>query len=53
MLFTVVITREEKFYVAHTPDVDVASQGESIEDALANIKEALDLYLEDEDIIIG
>ena len=34
MLFTVVINREEKYYVALAPDVDVASQGETIEEAL-------------------
>ncbi|MGD9396425.1 MAG: type II toxin-antitoxin system HicB family antitoxin [Candidatus Thorarchaeota archaeon] len=51
MLFTAVITREGKLYVALAPDVDVASQGESIEEALANLKEALELYIEDEDAI--
>jgi predicted RNase H-like HicB family nuclease len=28
----------------------VASQGKSVEEALSNLKEALELYLEDEDI---
>lgn len=51
MLFTAVVTREDKFYVALAPDVDVASQGETIEEALANLKEALELYIEDEDAI--
>ncbi len=51
MLFTVVINREEKYYVALAPDVDVASQGETIEEALANLKEALELYFEDDDAI--
>jgi predicted RNase H-like HicB family nuclease len=51
MLFPVVITREDKLYVALAPDVDVASQGETIEEALANLKEALELYFEDEDAI--
>ncbi len=51
MLFTAVVTREEKFYVAFAPDVDVASQGETIEKALVNLKEALELYFEDDDAI--
>jgi predicted RNase H-like HicB family nuclease len=51
MLFTAVISREEKYYVALAPDVDIASQGDTIEEALANLKEALELYFEDEDAI--
>ncbi len=51
MLLTGVISREEKHYVALAPDVDIASQGETIEEATANLKEALELYFEDEDAI--
>ncbi len=51
MLFTAIVTREKKFYVALAPDVDIASQGETIEEALANLKEALELYFEDDDAI--
>ena len=40
---------EKGLYVAWCPEVDVASQGKSIEEALANLKEALELYFEDED----
>jgi hypothetical protein len=36
--------------VASCPEVDIASQGKSIEEALINLKEALELFLEDEDI---
>jgi len=42
-----VISKEEGEYVALCPELDVASQGNSIEDALANLKEAVELYLED------
>lgn len=35
--------------MALCPELDIASQGESIEDALINLKEAVSLYLEDED----
>ncbi|MEM3430474.1 MAG: type II toxin-antitoxin system HicB family antitoxin [Candidatus Bathyarchaeia archaeon] len=44
-----VVWREEKLYVALCPELDVASQGKNVEEALENLKEALELYLEDED----
>jgi len=34
------------------PDVDVASQGETFEEAYASLKEALELYFDDEDATI-
>ena len=43
------IEREEKFYVALCPELDIASQGETLESALANLKEAVELYLESAD----
>ena len=45
--FTAVLHKEGQFYVALCPEVGTASQGESIEEALANLKEATELYLED------
>ncbi|MDF1538503.1 MAG: type II toxin-antitoxin system HicB family antitoxin [Candidatus Thorarchaeota archaeon] len=51
MILSAVVTKEGKFYVALAPDIDVASQGDTIEDALSNLKEAIDLYFEDEDSI--
>ena len=48
--FSAVVRREDGFYVALCPELDVASQGRSVEEALANLKEALELYLEDEDV---
>ncbi len=45
--FTAVLHREGRFYVALCPEVGTASQGESIEEALANLREATELYLED------
>ncbi len=47
--FSAVITKEEKFYVALCPELDIASQGGSIEEAIRNLKEAINLYLEDKD----
>ena len=48
MEFTAAITHEDPWYVARCLDVEVASQGETAEEALANLKEALELYFEDE-----
>ena len=48
MDFTAAITHEDPWYVARCLDVEVASQGETAEEALANLKEALELYFEDE-----
>lgn len=47
MRFTAAVTREPPWYVARCLEVEVASQGESVEEALANLKEALELYFED------
>ena len=41
---TVIIEKEDDGYVALCPEVDVASQGDSIEEAKANLKEALELF---------
>ena len=48
MDFTAAITHEDPWYVARCLDVEVASQGETPEEALENLKEALELYFEDE-----
>ena len=48
MELTAAITHEAPWYVARCLDVEVASQGESAEEALANLEEALELYFEDE-----
>jgi len=44
--FTAIITKEEKWYVAHCVELGVVSQGRNIEEAQANLKEAVELYLE-------
>lgn len=44
--FAAVITKEDKWYVAHCVELGVVSQGKSIEEAQVNLKEAVDLYLE-------
>lgn len=44
---TAVIHREEDLFVAECPEVGTVSQGSTIEEALANLKEATELYLEE------
>ncbi len=45
--FTAIIHREDDTYVAECPEVGTVSQGSTIEEALANLKEATELYLEE------
>lgn len=44
------LTHEENMVVAICPVFHVGSQGKTEEEALANAREALELYLEDEDV---
>lgn len=46
--FTATITPEDGWYVARCIEIEVASQGRTIDEALANLREALELYFEDE-----
>lgn len=46
---TAIIEREGDGYVALCPELDIASQGSDIEDARANLKEALELFFESAD----
>lgn len=47
--FTAIIEREGDGYVALCPELDVASQGESIEGVRKNLQEAVELFLETAD----
>lgn len=47
MELTAAITHEGELFVARCLEVEVTSQGASVEDALENLKEALGLYFED------
>ena len=42
--FTASITREGDWYVAQCLEVDVVSQGETEEEALSNLREAIELH---------
>jgi predicted RNase H-like HicB family nuclease len=49
MRFTAMIYRENGGYVALCPELDVASQGDSVEEASANLREAVELFIETAD----
>lgn len=44
--FTALVEREGDGYVALCPELDVASQGNTVEEARANLREAVELFLE-------
>ena len=45
--FTAVVHKEDNLYVAECPEVGTTSQGETIEEAVTNLQEATELYLEE------
>jgi predicted RNase H-like HicB family nuclease len=45
--FTAVLHKEGDLYVAECPEVGTASQGKTIEEAIQNLQEATELYLEE------
>ena len=47
--FTAVIQREDDLYVALCPELDVASQGDSVEEVRDNLREAIELFLQEAD----
>jgi len=47
MRLTAAITHDAPWYVARCLEVEVTSQGETVDEALANLQEALELYFED------
>jgi len=48
--YTGIVEREGDGYVSLCPELDVASQGETVEEALANLKEAVELFLDCADL---
>lgn len=48
---TVIIHKEENWYVAQSVETGIASQGKTIDEAIENLREALELYFEDEQLI--
>lgn len=45
--FAAVLHKEDDLFVAECPEVGTVSQGATLEEALANLKEATELYLEE------
>ncbi len=46
-VLTAVIHKEEDMYIAECPEVGTVSQGTTFEEAISNLKEATELYLEE------
>ena len=44
--FTAIIEREDEGFVALCPELDIASQGETVEEARLNLIEAIELFFE-------
>lgn len=44
--FTAIIEREDEGYVALCPELDIASQGNTVSEARANLAEAIELFME-------
>ena len=44
--FMVSITKEDHFFISRCPELGVTSQGTTLEEAQANIKEVIELYIE-------
>ena len=44
---TAVVRRDGRWYVAECPEVGTVSQGKTVEEAVVNLKEATELYLEE------
>jgi predicted RNase H-like HicB family nuclease len=45
-VYTAIIEKERDLYAALCPELDVASQGTTVEEATANLREAIELFLE-------
>ena len=47
---TAAVSKDGEWYVARCLEVEVASQGETVDDALVNLREALELYFEGDEV---
>ena len=50
LTLSALIHREDDWFVAQCPEVGTASQGRTVDEAIANLREATELYLEEESI---
>jgi predicted RNase H-like HicB family nuclease len=46
-ILTAILHKEENMFIAECPEVGTISQGKTIDEALKNLKEATELYLEE------
>lgn len=53
MRLTAAISNDGEWFVAQCLEIDIASQGRSLDEARDNLAEALTLHFEDEDVHIG
>jgi predicted RNase H-like HicB family nuclease len=49
--YTAIIEREDDVFVALCPELDIASQGRTVEEATDNLKEAVELFLDSADAL--
>lgn len=49
--YNVIIQKEDEWYVARCIDNNIASQGKTVEESIKNLKEAIELYYENEEPI--
>ena len=49
--YNVIIQKEDEWYVAKCIDNNIASQGRTVEESIKNLKEAIELYYENEEPI--
>ncbi len=47
MKLSAIVWKEDNMYIAECPEVRTVSQGKTIEEAIKNLKEATELYLEE------
>lgn len=47
LILTAVVHKEEDMYVAECPEVGTVSQGKTLKEAVSNLEEATELYLEE------
>ncbi len=47
VVLTAVVYKEDDMYIAECPEIGTVSQGKTIEEAIENLKEATELYLEE------
>lgn len=52
MKLSAILQKEGDWYVSLCPELDIASQGKTVEEAVTNLQEAVELYLEDEDVTL-